>query len=52
MGIGLVLKFAGLGVAKTCEGILNIGQHVKVYFKVGVVPVEVHARITRSVPVL
>ena len=52
MGIGLVLLFAGPGVAKTCEGILNVGQHGKVYFTVGVVPVDVHAKITRSVLVL
>ena len=46
------MKFAGTGVAKTCEGILNVGQHGKVYFKVGIVPVDVHAEITGSVPVL
>ena len=52
VGIGLVLQFAGPGVAKTCEGILNVGQYGNVYFTVGVVPVDVHAKITRSVPVL
>ena len=50
--IGLVLQFAGPGLAKMCEGILNVGQHGKVYFAVGVVPVNVHAKITRSVPVM
>ena len=52
VGIGLVLQFAVTGVAKTCEGILNVGQHGQVYFTFGVVPVDVHAEILRSVPAL
>ena len=51
VGIRFVLQFAGPGVAKMCEGILNLGQHGKVYFKVDVVPVNAHAGIKLSVPV-
>ena len=52
MGIGLVLQFVETGVAKTCEGILNVGQHGQVYFTVGLVPVDIHVKITSTVPVL
>ena len=48
----MVLKFAVMGVAKTYEGILNVGKHAQVYFPFGVLPVDVHSEITSSVPVL
>ena len=52
VGIGLVLQVAGTGMAKTCEGILNAGQREQVYFTVGLVQVDVHAKIMSSVTVL